>query len=251
MREHADYCDAVEVEAARFLASIDGADPATPVPTCPGWTLADLVRHHGTSQRRVEYVVRHRSQQPVWSKDVETGLPGNPTDYAAWFAAGIEPLVTTLRAADPDTPMWTNGADQHARYWARRTLYEAVVHHADADMALGHEPRIDPGVAADGIEEFLTNLPHFPRVAERIQALRRDGQSLHLHATDSDGEWMITLDSGGFGWKRGHGKGTVAVHGPAPDLLLLTYGRLPAADARYTVFGDDTLLTQWLTNSAL
>jgi uncharacterized protein (TIGR03083 family) len=128
--EDEDYCDAAETEAGRFAEVIRGTDPALPVPTCPGWTMADLIKHHGTSQRRVAYVVRHRSQQPVWSKDVKTGLPDDPASYPAWFAAGTGSLVTTLRAADPYTPMWTNGADQHVRYWARRILFDTFILYA-------------------------------------------------------------------------------------------------------------------------
>ncbi len=248
---HRHYCDAVEAEAVRFATIVAGTDPASPVPSCPGWTIADLVKHHGTSQRRVEYVVRQRSQQPVWSKDVETGIPDDPADYPAWLAAGIGPLVATLRAADPDTPMWTNGVDQHASYWARRILYEAVVHRADAELALGRKPYVDADTAANGIDEFLMNLLCFSWVAERIRMLHRDGQTLHLHATDSVGGWAIHLQCGAFTWERGHRQGTVAVQGSTSDLLLLICGRLSASGGNFAVFGDDGLLTVWLENSAL
>lgn len=249
--EYQDYCDAVQTEAARFAEVARGTDPALPVPTCPGWTMADLIKHHGTSQRRVEYVVRHRSQQPVWSKDVKTGLPENPADYPAWSAAGTKALVTTLRAADPGAPMWTNGADQHTRYWARRILFEAVVHTADAELALGHTPHIDPATAADGISELLTNMPCFPWIAERHQHLNRHGETLHLHATDHPGEWTITLHPGGFTWEHQHQPAAVTVQATASDLLLLSYRRLTPADLYTGLTGDEQLLTQWLESSAL
>jgi len=249
--EYRDYCDAVEIEVARFVDVVRGVDPAVAVPNCPGWTMAHLVKHHGTSQRRVKYVVRHRSQEPVWAKDVETGLPDDPTEYSAWFAAGAGPLVATLRAADPDAPMWTNGADQHVRYWARRILFEAVVHRADAELALGRRPHIGASTAVDGIDELLTNMPCFPWIAERQRELNRPGETLHLGATEYHGEWMITLHRGGFTWKHEHGPATVAVRGTAGDLLLLSYGRLAPADPRFAITGDDQLLTQWLESSAL
>jgi uncharacterized protein (TIGR03083 family) len=103
--DYQEYCDVVAVEAAGFAAAIKGADPATPVPTCPGWTLADLIEHHGRSERRVEYVVRNLSQEPVWSKDVPADLPDEQVAYAEWFAAGVQPLLQTLRAADHEAPM--------------------------------------------------------------------------------------------------------------------------------------------------
>jgi len=213
--------------------------------------MADLIKHHGSSHRRVEHVVRQRSQEPVWSKDCRADLPNDPARYSSWFAAGAGELVTTLRAADPDAPLWTNGTDQHARYWVRRILGEAVVHRADAELALARVPAIRARVAVEGIDEFLTNVPGFPWVAERLRELGRDGQTLHFHANDHDGEWMLTLRRPGFTWVRGHGTATVTAEGAAGDLLLVIYGRLPVAGDRFAVTGDDQLLTDWLAKCAL
>ncbi|HEX6499878.1 MAG TPA: maleylpyruvate isomerase family mycothiol-dependent enzyme [Micromonosporaceae bacterium] len=246
-----DYCEAVETEVGRFLDAVRDVDPATPVPTCPGWTMGDLVKHHGMSINRVEHVVRHYSPEPVWSKDVPATLPDHAKDYPAWLASLVKPLITTLGAADPDTPMWTNGADRHARYWARRLLFEAVVHRADAEIALGRAPVIDGATAADGIDELLTNLPCFTWVAERQRQLRRDGQTLHLHATDRVAEWLIMLGPDGFAWRPAHDRAHVTVEAGAGDLLLLVYGRLAPTDQRFAVTGDRALLREWLEKSAL
>ena len=43
---HQRFCDLASDEIAR-LAAVDGADPATPIPTCGPWTMADLVQHVG------------------------------------------------------------------------------------------------------------------------------------------------------------------------------------------------------------
>jgi uncharacterized protein (TIGR03083 family) len=248
-----DRCEAVEREAALFAEVVADADPALDVPTCPGWTIADLIEHHGRSQRRVELVVRTLAQQPVWSKDVPSGLPGDPAAYAAWFTAGVPALVATLRAADPDAPLWTNGVDQHVPYWARRILFEAVVHRADAEVALGRKPAIDIRTAADGVDELLTNLPCFAWVAERQRDLGRDGDTLLLEATDSVAQWTITLTPDGYSWTPSvpAEPATATARATTGDLLLLAYGRLKPADARIDVAGDDELLALWLDRSAL
>src|SRR5487761_2348407 len=100
--------------------------------------------------------------------------------------------------------------------WARRMLHETTVHRADVELAADVVPDVDPVVAADGIEEFLANLPTARRPSEHLGALPA-GASLHLHATDADG--------GGVEWSRGHSKATTAVRGPVAELLLFTYGR--------------------------
>ncbi|WP_412093901.1 hypothetical protein [Mycolicibacterium goodii] len=68
------------------------------------------------------------------------------------------------------------------------------------------------------------------------------GQSVHLHATDEGlgptGEWTLVNDEDGVGWSHEHGKGSVALRGPAKDLLLALTGRRAPPDAGLEVFGD-------------
>src|SRR5262249_38658792 len=105
--------------------------------------------------------------------------------------------------------------------------------------------------AADGVDEFLLVAPLGSRVSKRLAELPA-GHTIHLHATDSvfsgtasaAGEWLISLNGGGYTWSHGHAKGTVAVRGPAA-LLLFAYGRIRPGDERLTVFGDTTLLQAW------
>jgi uncharacterized protein (TIGR03083 family) len=246
--EHGRYCAAIESEVARFVELVADADPATPVPTCPGWTIAALVKHHGTTHRWVDHIVRHRVQEPISPREVELGLPDDETAYPAWLAAGAASLAVGLRGSDPRTRVWSWGADQNVWFWSRRILHEAVIHRTDAELARGLTPRVDSVTAADGVDEFLTILPHW--LGRRGRALPSNGDTLHFHATDSDGEWMVTLDPGGPRWDRGHGKGSVAVRGSAGDLLLLIYGRRPPEDESFTVFGNRELLTEWLATTA-
>ncbi|WP_067178175.1 maleylpyruvate isomerase family mycothiol-dependent enzyme [Microtetraspora niveoalba] len=250
-RTHEEYCAAVEDGAARLRALVAEADPAAPVPTCPGWSIAKLVKHVGITQRWAEHLVRTRAPERVGSRDVPMDRLGEGDDPAAWLAAGTGRLLATLRATAPETPVWSWGGDHHARFWSRRMLHELLVHLADVELALGRAPAIDAATAIDGVDEFLGNLPYADWAAERTAKLCGDGETLHLHATDADGEWMIMLGPDGFTWARGHGKGTVAVRGTAGDLLLLVYGRLRPDGGRFEVFGDERLLARWLENSAI
>ncbi|MER6950233.1 maleylpyruvate isomerase family mycothiol-dependent enzyme [Nonomuraea sp. NPDC000554] len=247
------YCDAVEAVDARFVELLAGSDLETPVPTCPGWTLADLTKHHGTTHRWMEQLVRRRVTERVWSRDIPLDLPQDTAAYPAWLAGSVTLSLRTFRSADPDAPNWTHGADQHVRFYPRRLLFEAVVHLADAELALGRLPRIAPGIAADGIDEFLENLPYYSWIAEPVSRLKRDGERLALTATDTGDTWLITLGAG-CTWETGRGdtSAAVAVRGPCSDLLLLTYGRLrPADTGRLRVTGDGELLGAWLGATGL
>ena len=146
--------------------------------------------------------------------------------------------------------MWTWGPGRTSGWWARRILHETTVHRADAELALGvADPEIDSVVAADGIDEFLFNLPSARRPYKHLASLPT-GASMHLHATDSDGEWLVRFTESGIAWERGHGRASVAVRGPVASLLLFTYGRLAPADPRLAVFGDADLLDAWQQKTA-
>ncbi|MEU9012475.1 maleylpyruvate isomerase family mycothiol-dependent enzyme [Streptomyces sp. NPDC048479] len=247
--QHELYCDAVEQLARRFVETVRDVDPATPVPSCPGWTFADLVRHHGTTHRWMEHLVRTRAAERVWSRDVPLELPDDPKAYPQWLAHSAEATLRTLRTVDPETPMWSHGADQRVRFFPRRLYFEAVVHLADAELALGLEPRIAAGTAADGIEEFLENLPYFSWLAGPVGVLG-DG-SVRLSATDTGASWTITFGQAGFGWTKSAAEAAVGVEAAAGDLLLLVHGRLRADDERFRVVGDRAVLDAWLGATAL
>ncbi|MEU3745850.1 MULTISPECIES: maleylpyruvate isomerase N-terminal domain-containing protein [Streptomyces] len=255
---HAAACEALARQARRFVATVRDADPATPVPTCPGWTLAELTRHLGTVHRWAEHLVRTGATARVPARDVPLGLPRDHAAYPDWFAAGAEALVTTLRAADPDTPLWSPGPEPRAGYYPRHVLFEAVVHLADAEIALaGAAEPIHPGTAAEGIEHHLATLLYVPRTAERIAHLDRDGELLRFTARDTGTVWTLTFGGGGFTRRRASAASdartepTAGVTGDSGDLLLLLHRRYTADDPRFARTGDRALLDAWLTATAL
>jgi uncharacterized protein (TIGR03083 family) len=250
--DHEWFCERAEAEITRMASVASGAGLSAVVPTCPGWTVARLVKHTGIIHRWATEIVSTRAAARIEQRALDVGLPDSEADYPSWLAAGAAPLAAALRAAGPDTAVWAWGPEQSSGWWARRMLHETTVHRADAELAAGIVPGVDPVVAADGIEEFLANLPVARRPSEHLASLPA-GASLHLHATDADGEWLIEFvpDGSGVAWSRGHAKATTAVRGPVAELLLFTYGRVPGTDPRLTVFGDPALLEAWQQKTAL
>ena len=235
-----------------MLADLVGGAPdiAAEVRTCPGWTVADLAGHTGAVHRWATAIVATRAAKPQPFPDVDS--PWSSGDgWAQWLTAGAGPLLSALRWAGPVTPVWTWGPGRTSGWWARRILHETTVHRADAELALGvAEPEVDSVVAADGIDEFLFNLPSARRPYNHLASLPT-GSSMHLHATDFDGEWLVRFTESGIAWERGHTRASVAVRGPVTSLLLFTYGRLDPEDSRLAVFGQADLLTAWQQKTAL
>ncbi|MFD5733159.1 maleylpyruvate isomerase family mycothiol-dependent enzyme [Streptomyces sioyaensis] len=244
--------DAVATETARFVAALDGADLSVPVPGCPDWTLRDLVGHTGRVQRLFSLLLRRRVQEPPRSREVELQLPADDSGWADWLTASAAEAADAFAGTDPNAPMWAWGADPHARFWMRRMLFETLVHRTDAERAVGLRPVIDPALAADGVDEFLVNLPFAASFAPKVAHLRGNGETLRFRCTDTAGDWLVRLRPDGFGLTprtAAPGSADAGVEAPAADLLLLLYGRLDrGADAVETV-GDEELLARWFANS--
>ncbi|GAB1640710.1 maleylpyruvate isomerase family mycothiol-dependent enzyme [Krasilnikovia sp. MM14-A1259] len=243
------YCTAIERETHRFVQVTAGADPATPVPACPGWALTDLIRHTGNLQRWFTVLLRDLAQQRPARPEIDPDLPSDPAAYPGWLTAGVTAAGAVLRVTDPDAPMWAWGPDKHARFWARRMLFETLVHRADAELALGLNPGIDAELAADGVDEFLTNLPSALPFAPQVAGLRGADEVIRFECTDVDRQWAVRLRPDGFGLDPDGEAPHASIRATAADLLLFVYGRPAPAGRAVTRLGDEALITRWCTNS--
>jgi uncharacterized protein (TIGR03083 family) len=257
---HDRYCDEIVAQTDLLRHVLSGADLSSIVPTCPDWTLADLVRHIGANLRFAETAVRTGMavDDPQRQVPEAAGPEGDdPVILGGWLADGAERFAGTLRAAGPaaEAQVWV--FRRRTAFWARRAALDVVVHRADAAGTVGAEYSVAPDLAADAIDELL-ELISDPEVAggsPGIAELRGPGKSIHLHATDADAglaaEWLIELGTDGFSWRRGHQRATVALRGPLADVLRVFYRRLPADSERVEVLGDAALLDFWLERVTL
>jgi uncharacterized protein (TIGR03083 family) len=236
----------------RLAELVAGADPGTPVPTCPEWTISDLAKHVGDAFRWMTTIVATRSTELVRPRDRQGRKKPELAGVPDWLREGAAELVAAVRSVGPDTTVWAwAGGSAPAAFWVRRMTYEMVVHTADAALALGQPVVIEADLGADGVDEWLEVLP-FVHPDIGAQALGA-GRSMHLHAIDSglgpDGEWLIRGTTEGMAWEHGHGKADVAVRGGAGPLFLLLYRRLPADDSRFEIHGDRPVLDTWLAGT--
>jgi len=232
--EPSEYLDAITRESAALADAAERAGVDAPVPSCPEWTVADLLVHLGGVQQWARVTVEQRATERISRRELPG--PAEGADVLAWFREQTRALVATLAATDPSTPAWSWTDDRTAGFWFRRQAHEAAVHRWDAELAAGRTVELDPALAADGIDESLTML-----------SLRKDvtgsGETVHLHCTDTEGEWLVTLEAGGPTIERVHSKGDVAARGAASALDLFVWGRV--APDTLEVFGDRDLLERF------
>lgn len=231
----------LELLAARADALIRAAAGAmrAPVPSCPGWTEADLVAHMGAVWAWAADVVRTRRQAD------RTAPPAQETDDAMcdWARRGAERLVASLGAADPDEDCWTFGPPRSVRFWFRRQALETTLHAWDAQAATGAPERIDADVAADGVDEHLFVV--VPR-SVRAHPGAWSGETVHLHCTDAEGEWTVRLGPDGtVETQRTHSKAELALRGGAESLWLWCANRATAASLGIECFGSAELAERW------
>jgi uncharacterized protein (TIGR03083 family) len=251
--ELARYHAELETETARLGAVASGLEPQTRVPTCPEWTIRDLVTHVGTGHRWAAEIVEGGLLAPP--PYMLVGAPPEPAMWADWLAAGAHRLGLAVRDGGPDRTVWTWQADRTAGFWLRRMVHDELVHRFDAEIAAGCPGEVAADLAADGVSDLLASIATLSPAdsAQPVFAgLVGTGQAMRLQAIDADpsaGEWLVQRTPAGVAWRHGRGPADVAVVAPARELLLVMNRRLDPTADRVRVVGDQALFTHWLEHS--
>lgn len=245
-----DFRAALLEQTRAFGELIRSGDPATPVPTCPDWTLKQLFRHVGRGNRWAAQIISERLSQPLDLRDVRDGRPPDDPDAALdWLDEGARLVIDAVDHVGPEARAWTFLGPRPAGWWIRRRLHEATIHRADAAIALGVPFELSPELSGDALSEWIERVCVDKRHPVRLQR----GQSIHLHATEEKlgptGEWTIVHDEDGVWWSHSHSKGSVALRGPVTELLLAMVRRKTAGEAGLEVYGDPAVWQEWLDST--
>ncbi|MBI4932693.1 MAG: maleylpyruvate isomerase family mycothiol-dependent enzyme [Actinobacteria bacterium] len=236
----ADFMTALARDGAAFSAACEVAGMDAPVPSCPEWTVADLMWHLAEVHDFWTVVVRDRVEYP--DAYVEPERPP-AADLPAFYRDRLAGVVEVLSAADPAQQNWTWTADHSAGFVQRRMAHETAMHLTDAQAAAGLALSVEPELASDGIDEFLEYF------RSRSTDAPAAGGSVHLHCTDVAGEWTVREVDGERLVTREHAKGDCALRGPASDLLLVLWRRVPLSAA--DVVGDAEVAARFVAYANL
>lgn len=257
-----DYAATLLEQNAALAELLAEADLQAPVPTCPEWTMLQLLKHVGRGDRWAGQITAERRQQPLDPREVVGGKP--PADTAGalhWLTSSPQILLQAVSDVGPDTPVWTFLGQRPSSWWVRRRLHEATVHRADVALARGLDYDLPPELAADGLEESLDVLPARPGDVGPPLA---PGEQLRLVATDAEfgmpREWTVRGGADGINWHAGAADGAdpataiagtdaageVRLTGRAVDLFLALVRRRAAEQGAVTIEGDAGIWRTWL-----
>ncbi|MFJ4989528.1 maleylpyruvate isomerase N-terminal domain-containing protein [Streptomyces sp. NPDC088732] len=245
----------IDERAAAFRAAVASAPSLdVQVPTCPEWTLFDLVQHIGEGRHAWAATVAAGPGAP--GKAVPVDAPDVPREREAqqdWLAGATRELLDALREAGPDRGCWTWWGDSQSPQTcgavARHQLQQLAVHTYDAQLTVGGAEPLPEEVALDGVDEFLSTCcattsawPHEPAIVD-------------YHATEGR-SWRLWLSADGARTARIPTPGATSAtpdetvdasaRGTAHELVMVLYGRIPADSLKLE--GDPRLfdlLQEW------
>jgi uncharacterized protein (TIGR03083 family) len=210
-----------------LAAFIDGARHAgldAPVPTCPDWTVRQLIAHQGMVHRWATAELRGEKSNPSMQEGLEV------KDPITWLHDGGLTLVETLDSVPDDVEalVFLNDAPPPRSFWARRQCHETTIHAIDAlASSLGRPVRaedtwISREIALDGIDELLTGF-----VTRKRSPLRAETPTTFVvRPRDAGMRWTVNVSSEpAVTERRDHEHADVVLEGSAVALYLALWNR--------------------------
>jgi uncharacterized protein (TIGR03083 family) len=236
--EIAEYLDQLEHAGDELGRAARYAGVTALVPSCPGWTVADLLRHTTNVHHRVIHLVgggdRREFSMDVPDDDAVTGV----------YEDGMIGVLAKLRTAPKNLDVWTfSPTESPLTFWSRRQAHETSIHRVDADLAadLGVQ-EFDAGFAADGIGELLTQFA--PGAFSRVDVTRP--LKITLATVDVNRAWTVLVSPESVTTTEDAVDGDLTVLGTASDLYRWVWNR--AGDDEVSLSGDVTLTDLWHTS---
>jgi uncharacterized protein (TIGR03083 family) len=189
----------LESAAKDLVADAVEAGLDSAVPTCPDWTVTDLLGHQGMVHRWATAIVDGALPSVDLPPDLDaaTAPPEDAETLVDWFTAGAAELLDALRRAPDDlaAAVFLHASPPPRRFWARRQAHETTIHRMDALSAkLGRFPTtaeagIPQELAVDGIDELVVGFVN--RRSSRLHS--QEPVSVLIAPSDVDAAWTVRI----------------------------------------------------------
>jgi uncharacterized protein (TIGR03083 family) len=229
--EYATYVGLVRQDGQRLATAASGS-LSEAVPSCPGWTVRDLVTH-------VAEVYEHKMACTALGKAPDPWPPEWPSDRdpIEWFGDAHGRILEMFARSGPTTPSatwWPR--DQSVGFWARRMAQETAVHRIDAELAIGKPTPVNTDLAVDGVDEVLSLM-----LAGDWSDEPDDAATGHRVEVSTGGKaWGVTLEREAVSIDDEGRPADATLRGDPSDVLLWLWGR--ASDEHVLRSGDEDAL---------
>ncbi len=216
------YLECLEADFRRLRETVSGA-LGEPVPSCPGWTGADLARHVAEVYAEKTETMR-RGEEPTSPPKLASDDPLAALDDAYRL------LLGEFAAREPGdfAASWYEPG-RTVGWWIRRMAQETVIHRVDAELTSGVEPLPAPAdLAADGIDEVLVcflayGFETYPDyLAEHLASC--DGDTVRVDVPDAS--WLVQLGPDTVTVERASADADAVVRGSADAVLRWLWRRV-------------------------
>ncbi|MCP2166130.1 hypothetical protein [Goodfellowiella coeruleoviolacea] len=177
-------------QAALFREAVDQADLETGVPSCPGWTFAELVVDVAAFLELAGDYLRTGSLLQLPPPARVAGA-----DPVAYLDAQLAATGAALAATPADSPVWTPSpaSPDQAWVWHRRLAHRMNLRRWDAQAALRTLVPTDTDQAVDGIDEVLGTLL---AIKYATDVAPEAGGTAVVRCTDAPAAWHVRFVPG-------------------------------------------------------
>jgi uncharacterized protein (TIGR03083 family) len=148
------YFALIDADTERML-EIAGRGLDADVPSCPGWTVANVVSHQAMVYAHKVRVMADNAWPDPWPPAELRGRP--PLEF---LRDAKDELFHEFARHDVGEQTTTFGDDTSVMFWVRRMALEVAVHRIDAELAHDAITPIPDDLATDGVDEILTVMLH-------------------------------------------------------------------------------------------
>jgi uncharacterized protein (TIGR03083 family) len=227
--ENSRFLECLAADYARIRAVAPGSLDRR-VPSCPDWTVTDLVQHVGTVYLHKVATMREGAAPAPWPP---AGL--NEEEPVALLDRAYAALIDEFarRAPEDFASTWYD-PDQTVGFWIRRMAQETVIHRIDAELAAAEPVTTVPDdLAIDGVDELLKTF-----IAYDAKKYPED----YAEVLDQSPGRSYTISANGVEWLVGTAPGSFSVGG-GPGMTPATF-----TDTDTTISGTPTALLRWAWN---
>jgi uncharacterized protein (TIGR03083 family) len=175
------YFQLIDADAERLVA-MGERGLHEPVPSCPGWDVAEVLWHTAVVFEHKVRVMADNAWPDPWP-------PAEFDDRSEidFLRRAKDDLFAEFSRHDIDEQTTTFGSDSTIGFWARRMALEAAVHRYDAELAHAATTAIADDLAVDGVDEVLHVMLAGPWWSERVDT---------SHPVDA----VVSVQTGGHAW---------------------------------------------------